>query len=98
MEVGGYRIAPSSICYLLSSIFFRRHPFTPSPLHLVTLAPQVRFDHTLVGRNGIEAALGNLLAIVERNHTIGDTLDQAHVVFDDQDGIAATRAQFADQV
>src|SRR5580700_10035655 len=49
------------------------------------LASQKYLDHLWLLHGGGELALKDLLAGVEHNHAIGDLLDEAHEMFDDDD-------------
>ena len=62
------------------------------------LSAQVGLDHRGVVGDLVEAALGQLLAVVERDDAVGDALDDVHVVLDHEDRVAALLAQARDQL
>ena len=64
----------------------------------VLLQAEVRLDDALVRRHGLEAALGDLDAVVERDDAVGDALDDVHVVLDHEDRVAGLLAQPRDQL
>ena len=59
---------------------------------------EIGLDHARVGGDGLEGALGDLLAVVESDDTVRDALDHVHVVLDHEDRVAPLLAQAADQL
>ena len=51
-----------------------------------------------VGRDLLERPLGDLDPVVERDHAVGDALDDVHVVLDHEDRVAALGAELLDQL
>src|SRR5258705_10728258 len=47
---------------------------------------QVGVDHALVGPDLVGSAVGDLAAVVERDHAVRDVHHHAHVVLDERDG------------
>ena len=59
---------------------------------------EVRLDDSRRGRDLLERALGDLEAVVEGDHAIGDSLDDVHVVLDHEDRVAGLGAELGDQL
>src|SRR6266849_11137882 len=52
----------------------------------ITGDPEIGVDDGAVGAHGIGRALGDLAAVVQDRHAIGDVHHHAHVVLDERDG------------
>src|SRR5687768_1029727 len=61
------------------------------------LHPEVRVDHRLVGANLVRRAVGDLPAVVEHHHAVGEVHDDAHVVLDQHDGGAELVVHIEDE-
>ena len=68
--------------------------------HFLAIPPVPRYASTTCGEVAtcLERALGDLDAVVERDHAVRDPLDDVHVVLDHEDRVAALGAQQRDQL
>src|SRR5829696_6407238 len=72
--------------------------FTSSSGIALALLPQVGLDDLRVVADRLRLALGDLLAVVEHRHLLGDSHDHLHVVLDQQDRHAQVVAQLAHEL
>src|SRR5690242_4491222 len=93
---GGNHVSPTSPLLLPPSPRLRRgshqveRPGAPPPpprndASLRRRLPEVGLDHALVLLDLLRRTLGDLLAVVEHGHAVGDAHHDLHVVLDQQD-------------
>ena len=76
----------------------RRHGGDGAHFRAIPPGAEVGLDDAWVGGDLLERALRDLDAVVERDHAVGDALDDVHVVLDHEDRVAALDAELGDQL